>query len=58
MRRTAIHLLVRLTIAATCTSSAAAFDATHMSRMTAATVAGTHSPDPEPVSHFRSVGAQ
>ena len=43
MRRAAIHLLARLTIAATCTSSAAGFDAMHFSRMTVATVAGAHS---------------
>jgi len=33
VRRTAIHLLARLAIAASCTSSAAAFDAVHVSRM-------------------------
>jgi hypothetical protein len=43
MRRAVIHVLARLTIAATCTSSAAAFDAMHFSRMTVATVAGAHS---------------
>ena len=43
VRRTAVHLLVRLAIAATCTSSAAAFDAAHISRMTVATVDGRHS---------------
>ena len=36
LRRTAIHLLARLAVAATCTSSAAAFDAAHISRMTGA----------------------
>ena len=33
-RRATIHLLAKLAIAATCTSSAAAFDAAHISRMT------------------------
>jgi hypothetical protein len=34
IRRTIIRLLARLAIAATCTGSAAAFDAEHISRMT------------------------
>jgi hypothetical protein len=46
IHRTAIHLLARLTIAATCTSSAAEFDAMHTSRMTVATAGGSHSLEP------------
>jgi hypothetical protein len=38
-----IHLLARLTIAATCTSSAAAFDVTHVSRMTGVVASCCHS---------------
>ena len=43
IRRTTIHLLARLAVAAMCTSSAAAFDAAHISRLTVATVGGRHS---------------
>ena len=51
MRRTAIHLLARLAVAATCTSSAAAFDATNISRMTGVIVSRSHSLEPR-----RSIG--
>jgi hypothetical protein len=42
IRRTTIHLLARLAIAATWTSSAAAFDAVHISRMTGVVVSRSH----------------
>jgi len=54
IRRAVVHLLARLAIAATCTNSAAAFDAMHISRVTVATVGGTHSLEPRPVSLVRS----
>ena len=43
MRRTAIHLLARLAVAATSMSSAAAFDATHIFHMTDVIVSRSHS---------------
>jgi hypothetical protein len=42
IRRTTIHLLARLAIVATWTSSAAAFDAVHISRMTGVIVSRSH----------------
>jgi hypothetical protein len=43
VRRTAIHLLARLAVAVTCTSSTAAFDTTHIPRMTGEIVSRRHS---------------
>jgi hypothetical protein len=40
VRRTTIHLLVRLAVTASCMSSAAAFDSTHLSRMTVTSMSG------------------
>jgi hypothetical protein len=45
VRRTAVHLLARLAVATTCTSSAAAFDAIHISRMTCAIVSRSQLPE-------------
>jgi hypothetical protein len=42
IRQTTIHLLARLAIAATCTSSAAAFDAMHISRVPGVIVSRSH----------------
>jgi hypothetical protein len=43
VRRTTVHLLARLVVTATCTSSAAALDATHISRMTVVIASRIHS---------------
>jgi len=43
VRRMTIHLLARIAVAATCTSSAAALDATHISRMTGVIANRSHS---------------
>jgi hypothetical protein len=51
MRRTAIHLLARLAVAAASMSSAAAFDATHIFRMTGVIVSRSH-----PLEHRRHEG--
>jgi hypothetical protein len=52
MRRTAIHLLARLAVAATSMSSAAAFDATHIFHMTGVIVSRSH-----PLEHRRHEGS-
>jgi hypothetical protein len=46
IRRTTIHLLARLAVSAMWVSSAAAFDATHTSRLTVASMGGRHSLQP------------